>query len=1045
MRPFVARALAMALGLAFLTGTAQAQFFGQNKVQYRAHNWRILRTEHFDIHYYEGTEQAVHDAALMAERGYKRLSLILRHEIRTRTPIVLYASHGDFEQTNIIPELLGTGTGGVTEYLKRRVFLPFTGSYAELDHVLTHELVHAFQIDVLFGDRQSILSNPFASSPPGWFMEGMAEYLSIGAVDPNTKMWLRDAALEGYLIPIGALSYVGDIRVYRFGQSIFEFIADSYGIQKIGDVLKRVHRFGSVENALESSTGLSIDVLSKKWTESVRKAYLPDIAEYDRPDAIADHLTDSEHDLSNFNVAPAVSPDGGQVLFISDRTMYNDIYISSALDGRTFKKLASGQRTGSFETLRFFSTSMAWTPDGKRVAFPASAGGEDALYILQARSGRTDRKLKFGLDAIYSPTFSPDGKRVAFVGLKGGLSQLYAADVDGKNLTTLLESRYTVKDPAWSPDGSKIAFSTDEGPDTDLGRLLFGSLHLALYDLATGDVTVLPNQRGKNINPQWTPDGKALLFVSDRGGISNLYRIDLVTGQVSRLTHLLTGISGITPESPCISLSSDGRRLVFTTFSRGGWDVYSVREPERLYEGPGLAEPPAPIARAGAGASDEARVDGRLADAVGAATLQGANSVPGSTAVPPTGSAAALSAGPVDGPGVGPVRARAGIPGPAPADSAAPRDTTLTMMIDQVYRAPLVDSTTFVDLPYRAKFSRDYITGGALYSSNVGFAGQSILSFSDVLGNHNILAVLGLYGDIANSDVYLAYSNLAHRLNWGVSIFQFRNDLLLFSSAQADSVESQVYRGAGIMFARPFNRFRRVEFGLEAAGIDERVLEYNYELSSIREALKKGTFYYVAPSVGLVADDAVFGSTGAINGGRSRYTVEQALGDVQYTTLLMDWRRYTNLRQRFAIGQRLIAGTSFGRDPRYFRIGGPFTYRGADYGDLSLRGTHALLGNLEFRFPLIEQLRLGWPGRITLGGINGVAFLDAATVWSAERSPRFFSTAGGLHTQDLRLAFGFGARMNLGYFIIRYDFGQQTNLKKNTSTGQHFLSFGADF
>jgi hypothetical protein len=71
--------------------------------------------------------------------------------------------------------------------------------------------------------------------------------------------------------------------------------------------------------------------------------------------------------------------------------------------------------------------------------------------------------------------------------------------------------------------------------------------------------------------------------------------------------------------------------------------------------------------------------------------------------------------------------------------------------------------------------------------------------------------------------------------------------------------------------------------------------------------------------------------------------------------------------------------------------------------------------------------------------------VDAATVWTGGPGPRFFSTDGGLHTQDLRLALGLGARMNLGYFIIRYDFGQQTNLQKNTSSGHHFLSFGADF
>jgi Tol biopolymer transport system component len=1005
---FGIRALIVVLSLALSVGSARAQTFGQNKVQYKAYHWRVLRTEHFDIHYYEGTEAAVEDAGLMAERAYQRLSRVLDHRIRSRTPVVLYASNADFEQTNIVPELLGTGTGGLTEYMKRRVLLPFTGSYAELDHVLTHELVHAFQIDILFGDRQGLLSNPFSSTPPLWFMEGMAEYLSIGGVDNNTRMWLRDASLEGYLIPITALAYVGDIRVYRFGQSIWQFIADSYGVQKIGEILKRVHRYGNLDGALESSTGLTVEVLSKKWAESVRKAYLPDIAEYDRPDAIADPLTHAARELANFNVAPAVSPSGGQLVYISDRSMHDDVYLASALDGKVFKKLTSAERTGSFETLRFFSTALAWSADESRIAFPASAGGQDALYIQEVSSGKIAARLKFGLDAIYSPTFSPDGKRIAFVGLHGGLSQLYEADADGSNLKQLLSSRYAVRDPVWSPDGRTIAYATDEGSATDVSHLIFGPLRLALYDVATGHVTVLPNQTGKNINPQWTPDGASLLFVSDRDGISNLYRMDLASGQVTRLSHLLSGISGITPESPCISLSRDGRRLVFSMFSRGGWDIYSVREPARFYGGTRVmtASTEAAGAEARAAATDaEPFVTGRPA-------------------------AFRPDAAP---------QARAG------ADSVAIADTTLAMVIDDVYRAPLVDSTTFVHLPYRARFSRDFLTGGALYSSNVGFAGQSEMSFSDVLGNHNVLAVLGLYGDIANSDIYLAYTNLAHRVNWGIAAFQYRNDLLLFSSANADSVESQIYRGASLMLARPFNRFRRIELGLEAAGIAERVLQYNYVLSSVTEAQRKGTFFYVAPSLGLVADDAIFGSTGPINGGRSRYSVEHAVGDVTYTTLVMDWRRYTNIRQEFSIGQRLIGGTSFGRDPRYFRLGGPFTYRGADYGDLTLRGTHAVLGNLEFRFPLIEQLRLGWPGRITIGGINGVAFVDGVTVWTGSQSPRAFNTEGGLHTQDLRLAFGFGARMNLGYFIIRYDFGQETNLRHNTATGKHFLSFGADF
>src|SRR6185503_16657524 len=332
------------------------------------------------------------------------------------------------------------------------------------------------------------------------------------------------------------------------------------------------------------------DVLSKKWMEAVRKEYLPQIADDDKPDAIAARLTDAEKDQSNFNVAPSVSPSGTQMVFISDRSMYNDVYLASALDGRVFKKVVEGERTGSFETLRFFNTSIAWSPDEKRIALPAKVGGQDAIYLIEVPSGKVKKKLQFGLDAIYSPTWSPDGRQLAFVGLKAGLSRLYICDVDGKNLRAVFGGMYAVRDPSWSPDGRRILFATDQGPATDLKRLIFGKLGIAILDVAGGNVTVLPNQRGSNISPQWGPGGSSVVFVSDRFGIPNIFRQDLSTGEVVRLSNLLTGVSGIVPESPCITLSRDGKRLLFSAFTRGGWDIYSIRDvPKFLAATPVLA------------------------------------------------------------------------------------------------------------------------------------------------------------------------------------------------------------------------------------------------------------------------------------------------------------------------------------------------------------------------------------------------------------------------------------------------------------------------
>src|SRR5215213_4648718 len=95
--------------------TASAQYFGRNKVQYKKFDFQILKTEHFDIYFYPSEREGVEIAARLAERWRARLERLLNHELSGRQPLILYAAHPDFEQTNAIHGELGEGTGGVTE------------------------------------------------------------------------------------------------------------------------------------------------------------------------------------------------------------------------------------------------------------------------------------------------------------------------------------------------------------------------------------------------------------------------------------------------------------------------------------------------------------------------------------------------------------------------------------------------------------------------------------------------------------------------------------------------------------------------------------------------------------------------------------------------------------------------------------------------------------------------------------------------------------------------------------------------------------------
>ena len=229
------RRVPMAGLAALLLAFAQPLFgqFGRNKLQYHVFDFRVIQTAHFDVYYYPKEREAALDAARMAERAYQRLSRLLGHEFEERKPIILYASHSEFQETNALPGFIDEGTGGVTEFTKRRVILPFTGDYADFEHVLVHELVHAFQYDMV---AQGLINqvNPFPFQPPLWFVEGMAEYLSIGGLDTQTHAWVRDATLSGYLRTIPEMSRYSDYLSYRFGQSVWAYVGAKYGDETIG-------------------------------------------------------------------------------------------------------------------------------------------------------------------------------------------------------------------------------------------------------------------------------------------------------------------------------------------------------------------------------------------------------------------------------------------------------------------------------------------------------------------------------------------------------------------------------------------------------------------------------------------------------------------------------------------------------------------------------------------------------------------------------------------------------------------------------------------
>jgi Tol biopolymer transport system component len=1050
-------------GIPFLhPGDASAQYFGKNKVHYDEFDWKVLETEHFEVYYYDEEAATAVDAARMAERSYNRLAHVLRHQFKKPIPLVLYATHGQFQQTNILQELIDEGTGGVTEFAKQRVFLPFTGSYAELEHVLSHELVHAFQIDILYGNQQSFLTNPFTFQAPGWFMEGMAEYLSLGGVDPNTEMWLKDGALQGYLVPISTLDYVYDIRVYRFGQSIWEYIGRRYGDEKVGDILRRTGHSRSVNRAIEFVLGVTMEKLSDDWQENIRVTYLPQVAQYQRAADFGRRLTRHEKNQSNYNVVPAVSPNGDKLTYISDRGLSTGLYLASAIDGKELGRLAEGERRADYESFRFFTSSADWHPDGRRVILPAKSGARDVLYVFDTVKKKQVDKLEFKeIDAITSPCWSPDGTQLVFSGERGGVSDLYRCNADGSNLERLTDDKFSDRQPRWSPDGTRLVFVTDRGPGTDFGQLVFDRDRLALFDLASRTVEPAPDMTGKNITPYWSADGIEILFVSDRTGINNLFVLNLETGVARQVSDLLTGISGITEGSPPLGVSRDGRRAVFSSFEKAGWDLVAVKDPFKLPTVTPIPRPPTlppailadttgtrPGLAAGVPVAGQPGGLERVALAIPPVEPMLPDSLADLTrpAVawrrPAPGTITWTPAGP-DTNGDGGLNRRA-----TPVFAAKPDTAMSPQTLDslKVAMSVLPDTLGFKHRGYKAHFTTDYASTQAAFGTSNGLAGLAALSFSDMLGNKNILVAAGIYGSLLDSDVLLQYTDQSSRNNFGAALFQFRNDYFLGSRQFEDEYETEINRGGEFFVSRPFDKFHRVEASLGAVTVKRKRILTDYDDDTT--IAESPTYGYVEPGLAWVRDTALYGSTGPISGARGRLSVAQAFGGIERTNTLFDYRSYHAFARRYSLAWRVLYANSAGEDPVIYRAGGPFTLRSADYGDIE--GAHMLVTNLELRVPFIDRFTTAFPLGLDWPGVRGVVFLDMGAGWGERNDgshPEFqpFSSVDGLHFNDLSAAFGMGFRMNLGFLIARYDVAQPTNLQDNLGHARHFFSIGADF
>jgi Tol biopolymer transport system component len=983
----------VALLAAAAPAQAQIGYFGQNKVQYKTFKFQVLETQHFDIYYYPEEEAAARMAARMAERWYTRLSAILAHELKGRQPLVLYASASQFRQTNVIEGELGEGTGGVTEAYKRRIVLPFAGPLEATDHVLGHELVHAFQYDITSTNASSAAAgNAGALSLPLWFIEGMAEYLSIGPNDPHTTMWMREAVRRDEFPDIDRLDHPKYFP-YRYGHALWAYIGGKYGDRTVANLLRAAPGQTGYKGAFERVLGVSSKDLSQQWREATVAAYRP-IAETTKlPGSFARPLIVDASKKGGLNTSPELSPDGSKIVFFSSRDLFSiDLYVADAATGRVIRKITDTATNPHLDSIGFIDSAGAWSRDGRRFVFPGLGGGDALLTIVDIDNGRKEREIRVKeVDEILNPTWSPDGKRIAFTAMSGGLSDLFIHDLDANTTRRVTTDAFAELQPAWSPDGRSIAFSTDRF-SSRLATLETGNMRLAVIDVASGDVRPAGGfDEGKNINPQWSADGRSLYFVSDRQGISNVYRTDLDGRAPAQVTNLLTGVSGITAMSPALSVGAS--RVAFSVFEESGYNIYALD-----------TEP-------------------------AGSTL--ATGLPRDAGILPPRTAP-------DGPIFSYLRNEtAGLP-PVAAEAAFPTTPYKPRLSLDFLGQPMVgvgvDSFgTYAGGGISASFSdilgNHTVAGGLQMTNRFDEAGGSIV-YLNRSRRWN-------FGAAIDSTPYV-------QRGFSQGLVDAGNGQLLIEEDEVRVIQTD--RGFAGIAAYPFSRAQRLEFtgGLRQItgkqDVTTRLFDANsgQQLSEDRETVSRfPTLNLGLVSSALVYDTSIFGLTSPIRGARYRLQVDHSAGDLTYGSTLADYRKYFMPVRPLTLAVRGMYYGRFGRNAESplltpVFIGYSELMRGYDYGSFRaeecgvsldgscpafdrLVGSRMLIANAELRMPLWAAFGGDFYGPLP---IEIGVFADAGAAWDRSRALHLTGP-----DRNLVRSVGALARINvLGFAIAEIDY-----------------------
>jgi hypothetical protein len=972
LRGVLARATAAILALLFLATTARdlaaqtpfVPYFGKNQVHYDNFEWFIYKTDHFEIFYYREVEPHVERIASYAESAYQQVSADLKHDLgRLPVPLIIFKTHSEFEQQNVIPGAAQEGVAAFAEPYRDRMLLPLDQPPDRLYGLIVHELTHIFEFDII---PQSLIRR----SVPLWVNEGLSDY-ERGLWDPLDLMTVRDAAVADIVPRMSGLEgYGGSTNprlIYNLGHAVFEFIESRWGKEGIRQFLFSLRKsvIGGGEDAYQEALQLSPEEFDQQFDKYLKDRFKP-FRDKERPVDYGRNLAPNPEEGPFSNALSLERSPSGDLLAVATgnrREGELDIILLSATDGEFVRNLTPGfDKDMGFE---YISTPsqwitvpwMSWSPRGDRLAYFVRTEKSKTLILQNVVTGRIEERLELNtVDEPESPSISPDGRTVAFAGLRDAVGDIFTVDLATGTVANVTNDEFGDSAPTFSPDGSYLVYMARVSGNHKLFRLdiatgtkrqlTFGTHDDAAAKFYRDDALVFPSTATDPAQPI-EPE------VARNGNIYNLWTLSLQTGELQQFTDTLGGNL-----SPVVL--NDGAegvpRVAFVSYYKDqyGLHVIEPKEPLRTAASADFGSPgpiidfQAPLAhtfmadnRRKKGAFEKMFLDGVPPVNVG---LTSGGDLFGGTALSFT-------------------------------DVLGDRQFSVIAASVSQYRTL---AFSYADLARRFQYA---VQG---YSQTQFYYGQ--------LGG---ILYDPIYSQFLSRDAAQATRTTRGATFFG--IYPMNRYTRLQVSAGVSHYQEQ-YNDPSLQ--QVSNDYQLENFG--------------------RTIFRNGAF---APlSIEFIQETTVFREFGPLTGSTMSlgYSYAPEVGGLlSRQTADLDARHYIRLGTTGVLALRARGFRSWGEFPDFLFFGGNSELRGYDY--LEFLGQNVAFGNAELRFPLIEAMLtpLG-----VFGGVRGVMFFNIGGGWFDNTGFKFWNTKDETYTRPAGFdEFGFdvpaGATKSISGFRLR--------------------------